>query len=87
MYRNDVDGRVRASQQVNSSIASKSRRLPLTKCTGNAFMGTVAAEGAQLGVVVRVGEESELGRISKAIQGNLSRREDKKSPLQENWVG
>ena len=58
------------SEPVNKStqvVRVKSRRLPLTKCTGNAFMGTVAARGNAMGIVVRVGEESELGSY---FQGN-----------------
>ncbi|KAJ3215942.1 P-type ATPase [Dinochytrium kinnereticum] len=49
------------------TIRKRSRRLPLGDCKGNAFMTTVVARGRGKGIVVRVGEATEIGRISKAI--------------------
>ena len=73
------------SEPVNKSIqalTSKVKTSTTNKCTGNAFMGTIAARGNAIGIVVRIGEESELGRISKAIQGNSVKSGEQKSPLQ-----
>ncbi|KAI8843026.1 hypothetical protein BC829DRAFT_446369 [Chytridium lagenaria] len=49
------------------TIRKRTRRLPLGDCKGNAFMTTVVARGRGKGIVVRVGEFTEIGRISKAI--------------------
>ncbi|KAJ3110318.1 P-type ATPase [Phlyctochytrium bullatum] len=49
------------------TIRKKTRRLPLGDCKGNAFMTTVVARGRGKGIVVRIGEATEIGRISKAI--------------------
>lgn len=49
------------------TIRQKTRKLPLGDCKGNAFMSTVVARGRGKGIVVRTGENTEIGRISKAI--------------------
>ncbi|KAJ3074223.1 P-type ATPase [Podochytrium sp. JEL0797] len=49
------------------TIRKKSRRLPLGDCNGNAFMTTVVQSGRGKGIVIRVGEQTEIGKISKAI--------------------
>lgn len=49
------------------SMKKRTRKLPLGDCTGNAFMTTVVSKGRGKGIVVRSGENTEIGRISKAI--------------------
>ncbi|KAJ3058781.1 hypothetical protein HK102_010319, partial [Quaeritorhiza haematococci] len=49
------------------TIRKRSRKLPLGDCKGNAFMATVVAKGRGKGIVVRTGEDTEIGKISKAI--------------------
>ncbi|KAI9353333.1 hypothetical protein DFJ73DRAFT_624448 [Zopfochytrium polystomum] len=49
------------------TIRKRTRKLPLGDCKGNAFMTTVVARGRGKGIVVRIGENTEIGRISKAI--------------------
>lgn len=48
-------------------INTRTRRLPIGDCAGNAFMSTVVARGRGVGLVVRTGEMTEIGRISSAI--------------------
>ncbi|TPX67302.1 hypothetical protein CcCBS67573_g07541 [Chytriomyces confervae] len=49
------------------TIRKRTRKLPLGDCKGSAFMTTVVARGRGKGIVVRTGESTEIGRISKAI--------------------
>ncbi|KAI9221588.1 hypothetical protein BC828DRAFT_404786 [Blastocladiella britannica] len=49
------------------AIRHSSRRMPLGDCKGNAFMATLVAKGRGKGVVVRVGESTEVGKIAAAI--------------------
>jgi len=48
-------------------IRSRTRKIPLADCKGNAFMGTVVAHGRGKGLVVRTGEYTEIGKISNSI--------------------
>ncbi|ORX64077.1 calcium ATPase [Anaeromyces robustus] len=48
-------------------IRSRTRKIPLAECKGNAFMGTVVAHGRGKGLVVRTGEYTEIGKISNSI--------------------
>ncbi|KAG4099134.1 calcium ATPase [Neocallimastix lanati (nom. inval.)] len=48
-------------------IRSRTRKIPLADCKGNAFMGTVVAHGRGKGLVVRTGEFTEIGKISNSI--------------------
>ncbi|CAJ0882113.1 15854_t:CDS:10, partial [Entrophospora sp. SA101] len=48
-------------------IMTKTRNLPLGDCKGNAFMSTIVAKGRGKGLVVRTGDETEIGKISAAI--------------------
>ncbi len=41
------------------AIRTRTRKLPLGDCTGNAFMSTVVARGRAKGVVVRTGAKTE----------------------------
>lgn len=41
-------------------IQTRTRRLPLGDCLGNAFMSTVVARGRGKGVVVRTGHKTEV---------------------------
>jgi len=65
-------------------IKVKSRKLPITKCHANAFMSTMVARGSGVGIVVRVGEATEIGKINSALaeEASLSPTEAK-SPLQK----
>ena len=49
------------------TIRQRTRKLPLGDCKGNAFMTTVISRGRGKGIVVRTGESTEIGKISKAI--------------------
>lgn len=49
------------------TIRQKTRKLPLSKCKGNAFMTTVCSRGRGKGIVVRTGLSTEIGKISNAI--------------------
>ncbi|OUM68426.1 hypothetical protein PIROE2DRAFT_19856 [Piromyces sp. E2] len=48
-------------------IRSRTRKIPLADCKGNAFMGTVVAHGRGKGLVVRTGDNTEIGKISNSI--------------------
>lgn len=48
-------------------IKSRARKLPLGDCKGNVFMATVVARGRGKGIVVRTGDDTEIGKISSAI--------------------
>jgi len=48
-------------------IRSRTRKIPLADCKGNAFMGTVVAHGRGKGLVVRTGEFTEIGKISNSL--------------------
>ena len=59
-------------------IQTRSRKLPLGDCHGNAFMSTVVARGRAKGVVVRTGPQTEIGKISSAILNT----KDVQTPMQ-----
>ncbi|KAJ3030919.1 UNVERIFIED_CONTAM: P-type ATPase [Siphonaria sp. JEL0065] len=61
------------------TIRKKTRKIPLTDCKGSAFMTTVVARGRGKGIVVRIGEHTEIGRISKAITGT----KNEETPIQK----
>lgn len=48
-------------------ITKKVKKLALGDCDGNAFMSTVVAKGRGTGIVVRTGADTEIGKISTAI--------------------
>ncbi|KAI8906601.1 hypothetical protein DFJ77DRAFT_195075 [Powellomyces hirtus] len=56
------------------TIRKRTRRLPLSECKGNAFMTTVVARGRAKGIVVRTGNNTEIGRISSAITAAPKRK-------------
>lgn len=49
------------------TIRTRTRKLPLGDCKGNAFMTTTVTRGRGKGIVVRTGMDSEIGKISAAI--------------------
>ena len=59
-------------------IATRTRKLPLGDCLGNAFMSTVVSRGRGKGIVVRTGKRTEIGKISTAI----SSAPELKTPMQ-----
>ncbi|KAI8622422.1 hypothetical protein BC830DRAFT_1089015 [Chytriomyces sp. MP71] len=61
------------------TIRKRTRRLPLAECKGSAFMTTVVSRGRGKGIVVRTGEETEIGRISKAITST----KNEETPIQK----
>ncbi|KAI9345199.1 hypothetical protein BDR26DRAFT_800529 [Obelidium mucronatum] len=61
------------------TIRKRTRKIPLTDCKGSAFMTTVVARGRGKGIVVRTGESTEIGRISKAITG----AKNEETPIQK----
>ncbi|KAJ3046137.1 P-type ATPase [Rhizophlyctis rosea] len=56
------------------TIRKRTRRLPLGECKGNAFMTTVVARGRAKGIVVRTGNNTEIGKISSAITSQPNRK-------------
>ncbi|KAL9558878.1 hypothetical protein PS6_001089 [Mucor atramentarius] len=65
----------------NSAIKARTRRIPIGDCKGNAFMSTTVARGRAVGIVVRIGQDTEIGKISAAIQqGSLHKS---KTPIQK----
>lgn len=56
------------------TIRKRTRRLPLGECKGNAFMTTVVARGRGKGIVVRTGNNTEIGKISSAITAAPKRK-------------
>lgn len=67
-------------------IRVKSRKLPLQKCRGNAFMSTVVAKGTGRGLVVRIGASTEVGKISQALGSEGWLERGKQSPLQKKMA-
>ncbi|KAG0173953.1 P-type ATPase [Apophysomyces sp. BC1015] len=61
-------------------IKATSRRIPLSDCTGNAFMSTTVARGRAKGIVVRTGVQAEIGKISTAIHAGSKGKQ--KTPIQ-----
>ncbi|OMJ21408.1 Calcium-transporting ATPase 1 [Smittium culicis] len=60
-------------------IRTKSNKIALGDCYGNCFMGTMIVKGRGRGIVVRTGGNTEIGKISNAINSNNTSR---KTPLQ-----
>ncbi|OMJ17362.1 Calcium-transporting ATPase 1 [Smittium culicis] len=61
-------------------IRTKSNKIALGDCFGNCFMGTMIVKGRGRGIVVRTGGNTEIGKISNAINSNNTFR---KTPLQK----
>ncbi|KAI9028210.1 hypothetical protein CLU79DRAFT_787889 [Phycomyces nitens] len=68
------------STKSTEAVKAKSRRIPLGECVGNAFMSTTVARGRGKGIVVRTGVQTEIGKISTAIQKGSKRKT--KTPIQ-----
>ncbi|KAG2175188.1 hypothetical protein INT44_007676 [Umbelopsis vinacea] len=66
--------------KTTDAIKAKVRKIPLGDCKGNAFMSTVVAKGRAKGIAVRTGEQTEIGKISSAI--NASSKTKVKTPIQ-----
>lgn len=62
-----LTGETAAVRKSLHKIRIKSRRLPLSDCKGNVFMGTVVSKGRAKGIVVRVGTKTEIGKISHSL--------------------
>ncbi|KAH8555889.1 hypothetical protein BGW37DRAFT_543530 [Umbelopsis sp. PMI_123] len=60
--------------KTTDAISGKTRRIPLTECKGNAFMSTMVAKGRAKGVVVRTGTQTEIGKVSMAINSGSEKR-------------
>ncbi|KAI8076997.1 hypothetical protein BDF21DRAFT_439139 [Thamnidium elegans] len=65
-------------QKSTDMIQSKTRHIPIGDCKGNAFMSTSVVRGRAKGVVVRIGKDTEIGKISTAIQ----QTSNSKTPIQ-----
>ena len=52
----------------------RTRKLPLGDCKANTFMSTVVARGRAKGIVVRTGDKTEIGKISKALTSTKTQR-------------
>jgi Ca2+-transporting ATPase len=55
-----LTGESLAVAKSTDAIRSRTRKLPLGDCHGNAFMSTVVARGRAKGVVVRTGAKTEV---------------------------
>jgi Ca2+-transporting ATPase len=55
------------SEKNTRCIRQRTRKLPLGDCKGSAFMSTVVAKGRGKGIVVRIGDDTEVGKISRLI--------------------
>ncbi|KAI8643707.1 hypothetical protein BD408DRAFT_385071 [Parasitella parasitica] len=62
------------------AIKAKTRKIPLGDCKGNAFMATTVTRGRAKGIVVRTGSNTEIGKISAAIQSGSKNKV--KTPIQ-----
>ena len=51
-------------------IRVSSRKLAISNCHGNVFMGTMVIRGTAVGIVVRTGVETEIGKISAALSSS-----------------
>jgi len=61
------------------SLKNTNRSIPIGDCKNNAFMSTLVSRGRAKGLVVRVGEKTEIGMISSAI----SKAPKIRTPLQK----
>lgn len=43
-----------------SNLFLQTRRIPIGDCKGNAFMSTTVVRGRAVGIVVRIGEDTEV---------------------------
>lgn len=59
------------------TIRVKSRRLVITKCEGNAFMGSSVSHGTGQGIVVRTGIHTEIGQINMILAMNDNHGQEK----------
>ncbi len=79
------------SQDVSKSakhFSSTTRTLPLTRCTNTGFMGTLVTRGSAVGVAVRIGRNSEVGRIGAALADGANKNaSDRSSPLRTKMAG
>lgn len=66
----------------SAAIRIPSRKLPITKCAGNALMGTMIIRGTGTGIVVRTGKHTEIGAIGSALSISTGAGSTAKSPLQ-----
>ena len=62
----------------NKEIRNANQRVPIGECSGNVFMTTLCAKGTGKVMVTRVGDATEIGRISSAI----NHAETPPSPIQ-----
>ncbi|KAG2208540.1 hypothetical protein INT47_010236 [Mucor saturninus] len=62
------------------AIKSSTRKIPIGDCKGNVFMSTTIARGRAKGIVVRTGVQTEIGKISTAIQSGSKHKV--KTPIQ-----
>ncbi|KAI9287730.1 hypothetical protein BC943DRAFT_274467 [Umbelopsis sp. AD052] len=60
--------------KTTEAVSAKTRRIPLGDCKGNAFMSTVVAKGRAKGIVVRTGTQTEIGKVSMAINSGSEKR-------------
>ncbi|KAI7899084.1 uncharacterized protein BX663DRAFT_518935 [Cokeromyces recurvatus] len=62
-------------------IKIKTRCISINECKGNVFMSTTVTRGRAVGIVVRIGENTEIGKISTAIQQGFKHK--MKTPIQK----
>lgn len=64
-------------------VVLSTRKAQPSRCQGNAFMGTLVARGTGLGVVVRTGINTEVGKIGNALNESSNLEFQSKSVLKE----
>ena len=57
------------------TIKVHSSKLMITKCKGNVFMGTMVVRGTAVGIVVRIGANTEIGRIGMALANSADKEQ------------
>lgn len=62
-----LTGEATSVQKTSKVIRIDTRRLHLSQCRGNAFMGTMVTRGTATGIVVRTGSNTEIGKIGAAL--------------------
>ncbi|CEP17552.1 hypothetical protein [Parasitella parasitica] len=50
-----------------NAVKARTRRIPIGDCKGNAFMSTTVSRGRATGIVVRIGQDTEVHRLGKQL--------------------
>lgn len=78
-----LTGEVEPVGKSTELIRVRSRRLQSSSCRGNVFMGTTVLRGNAKGVVVRIGQKTEMGQISTLLLKSSNSEHNVESELQK----